>query len=200
MHEHAETAAAKPVSTHARLEKMERSLRRTRLGMAAAGAVAAVAVLAGWGASDAGTGYGPDVLKVRRLAVVNDEGQEFAVLAANRIGGGLLRIQDERGRKHIVAGAGSDGGYLTTYHEDGHTLTTISVSDAGSGMILNYGTRDKPLVTIGASGEAGKESGAISVNNWRDKRIVRFGSTTRASGYVTVFDEWGNRLHNMGLD
>lgn len=183
-----------------RMQKMERSLRRTRLGMALAAGVAAASVLAGWGSSDAATdARDPDILKVRRLAVVNSDGQEVAVLSANQVGGGLLRIQDERGRKQLVAGAGKEAGFFRTYHTEGHTLASISASSDGSGMILNYGTNDKPLVTIGASGAVGKESGAVLISNWRNNPIVRMGSTTRFNGYVSTFDEWGKENADLGL-
>ena len=102
-----------------RIEQLERRVKRYRWGMVvlAVGLCAVVSIAA---TSTRGTTH--EVLRTRRLEVVNAAGANVAVLVVDDEHGGMLSIYNNAGQMVGGVYAFEHGGWLSTYNNAGQAM------------------------------------------------------------------------------
>lgn len=157
-----------------RLQTLECRMRRWKLVSVALGlGLISVAVLA------AAPGETPEVLRCRRLEVVNDKG---AVIA---------RIED------LAKPRGGDGGWFTCYGDDGNLKLQMGARVGGDAELrVMSGTENSDsYVTIGASPEGG---GQITLNGPNQAPYVKLAAPPGQAGIVSVSGKTGKETWHAG--
>ena len=184
-----------------RLQKLEAQNRRLRAGFGAL--VLGVAAIFLLGAS------GGDVVRARRIEVVDGAGRPLVVLGENdghgfaalldafgnfkvhlaeQIAGGTLLLKSQRGEELVALGYDTGGnGHMRTATAAGNALIEFGAGE-GAGAIITYDNASHEHVKIGTT-----HSGAGAVTTFRadGTRLVSLTATTRGDGLVAAFDNGG---------
>ena len=149
-----------------RLERENRTLKCSLLGLALG---AAALVLMGQAAPrppqpQAQQAYA-QLLRVKRLEVIGDNGMPVVILAQQR-----------------------SFGHIAVTNPLGRALVSLGTTRSGKGFISTYDGRDVRIAAIGAS-SAG--AGVVTTYNAQGKSQVRVGDNPKREGAITIFDREG---------
>jgi hypothetical protein len=180
----------------ARLESLERRVARQRWAMVALAAALAAAVLPAWSPS----GAAPEVLRARRLEVVNDAGEALVVLA-QKDGRGVVATQTPAGRLLVTLTSTADGsGLVAVGNAGGQRLVELSgrsaegaeAESATTGVVSAYNGRGQVAVSLLAS----RGAGLVQTFNAKQQPAAMLGGIDDR-GVLALFDAAGKVRHTV---
>lgn len=175
--------------TEDRIESLERQVRRQRRWNMA---LSALVVVGGLMAATS-TQQVSDVIRARRIEVVNDEGVKVVMLEAFN-GGGVIATYDEKGRMIFVAlhekdERGLTFGTVTTRNGKRQNLVQLGATSDGEGMVTTMNGKGQELVQLGATMTG---QGSITTMNGKGVNLVHITADRSGSGAVVAQDAAGN--------
>ncbi len=156
------------MTIESRLARLEQQNRRLKWGLLAALLIAAVGFF-GTGPGDSLADQTAQVLRVRELQVVGEDGQMLVF-----IGG------DSRG-----------AGTVSTYSEHGQELIELSARPEGPGSIAAYSGTGQKLVVLSGTAQG---QGVVSTFNDKGLKLVELATTEGNAGALYTFTGTGNKL------
>lgn len=129
-----------------RLSELERSSRRWCSLAFGLGAVLAVTVGIACSRGMAGKSEVTDVVRTRKLEILNEEGQSLILLSASQESAGLI-IRDASGGPLVALLGANDTGLMSVSNGAGITGATIQTGEGGGGILTIYnGLKNEAVV------------------------------------------------------
>ena len=142
------------MNLEARVERLERQNRRLKVVVALCVMIAGSVLLMGQRAPQATQPAVPDVVRAKRIEVVNAAGTAVVTLMGWEHGG-WIETRDNGGRRLFDVSATDDGcGLLSTYNSQGQDTVALGGVKSGSGLFMIHDGKGGKLLGIGA-GEDG---------------------------------------------
>ena len=164
-----------------RLEKLERQAKRYRMALVLL--TAALCGMLSLAATDDNRVH--DVLKARRLEVVNAAGDLVVVMTSDEAGG-VLGINNNAGQLMAIMTSDKDGGKLVINNNAGQPMAGMGSDEAG-GRLLVWNNAGQPMVGM----VSGEDGGSLSVLNNAGGAVVQAHADDYGHGYIGVFDRKG---------
>jgi len=141
-----------------------------------------------------------EVIRAKRIGIVNAMGQPVVSLWDSGFLGGAVGVYDRDGTL-IAKMSSSDytltrGGAVTVYNQDGTRVADMLASEKGGGQVNSYNKTGDLIVGIGTMGITG-ERGFISIYNNIGKPVATMIETENKIGAVSVSDNTGNIIAGM---
>ena len=171
-------------TTEQRMQKLEKQVRRQRRWNIALG----VLVVVGGMMAAKGIQEVPDVIRAKKIQVVDDDGKVLVGMAGDKHGG-VLAVANGSEQEVAVLAAESNGGNLLLLNNDKVPQVILSMTKNGGGIdIMNsLGKKSAGMV----AGEDGM--GFISVFNSKGKGAVDMMGLTGDKGAIRILE--GNGKH-----
>lgn len=132
-------------------------------------------------------------IKARRIAIVNDAGQEVVELSTNVENNGLVVIYNKSG--NVVAGmiVGEYGGGMSVFNKDSKTVTMMGVNEEGGGIMSVSNKDGKTDAVMGAS----EYGGRVCVVNKDGNVIAGMIAGENDNGEIGVWNKSGKRIGSL---
>ena len=169
------------MTTDTRIESLEtqvRTLKRMLFG------VFGLVVVGGLLAATSMQGV-PDVVKAKKIQIVNDDGKPVVVLGSEEHAG-IVAVTSHKGGKVVVLRADEHAGIVDVAKHDGKTVVAIGADSEGGG----FGVRNndgKTVVGIAAT----KDNAGFVLRNNDGKPVVVIGVNDHESGEIKTLDGKG---------
>jgi hypothetical protein len=134
-----------------------------------------------------------DVLRVRKLVVVDRDGARRAVISADT-GSGVIRVYDSKGQPRVVLGVPGNDSALALYDDTGKTRVAVGTG-VGSDYVRMFDQNGNIRVGLGIQGD--DSALAFSGANGLLRTVVG-ASGDRVQG-LTVYDSSGKTREMAGL-
>ncbi len=170
-----------------RVAKLERGYRRWRGASLALGSVLVLGVVMG----QAGVGRVPELVRTRKLEVVDSQGAAVVTLDTTPRGGRVLMMNSD-GHLLMEASAGS----LDIYNSEGQKLVRLSATKNGEGLMATYNRRGEGVVAVGVTKDG---EGALTTYNGAGQKLVSL-SATDQGGAVSVWNSTGQAVSTIRAD
>ena len=144
------------------LRSQVRTLKRMIFGVF--GLVVVGGLLAATSMQGVPQAYLLDVVKAKKIQIVNDDGKPVVVLGADEHAG-IVGVAKHDGKTVVAIGADSEGGGFGVRNNDGMTVVAVAATKDNSGFILRNND-GKPVVVIGVNDH---ESGEIKTLDGKGK-------------------------------
>lgn len=131
-----------------------------------------------------------DVVKTRRLEVVNQEGAPIVTAGAGRSASGLLKVNSKTGGGLFAVGAGQYGnGILEISSRSGQGLVYAGAGKAGDGVLRVKSRRGKTVIRAGTDGS--NENAFVELLNTKGQSVVELYADDANNGFIGVWDTHG---------
>ncbi|MFY9523933.1 MAG: hypothetical protein WAS00_02995 [Limnochordia bacterium] len=126
-----------------------------------------------------------DRIVAREVVIVNDEGQEVAVLKYDQEKENpSLELFNNAGHRVVSLLAYADGGAVGIFNQDGHLTAAIQNEENAGALLIYNGTREmKKLVGL----RAGLYGGVVEINNAQGLPTGIMGNNAANNGYIGLF-------------
>ncbi len=127
----------------------------------------------------------------RRIAIVNDAGQEVVLFFVDEDDNGLLVIYNKDSTPFVTMGADVDGGLIAVNNKD-DTSTAFMGANVDGGVIGIYNKDSTPIVFMGAE----VDGGVIGIYNKDSTPIVFMGAEVDG-GLISVCNKSGEVIGTL---
>jgi len=170
-----------------RLDQLAAANRRWRFLAGVLGLMVASGLLM----AQTGAGRVPEVVRTRKLEVVNAQGVAVVTLDAWERGGRILAMSND-GHLLFEAAAGS----VNIYNFKGQKLVRLSATKDGEGLMATYNHNGEGVVAVGATKDG---EGAFTTYNGAGQKLVSL-SATDGGGAISVWNQTGQAIATMRTD
>lgn len=126
-----------------------------------------------------------DRIVAKEVVIVNNEGQEMAVLKHDEAKGNTsLELYNAEGRRVLSLLSYADGGAVGVFNSQGH-LTAAIQNEADAGAVLVY-SGNKEMTKLVAL-RAGLYGGVLEINNAQGLPTGIMGNNAANNGYLGLF-------------
>ena len=177
-------------TTEERMEILEKQVRRQRRWNIGLG----VLVVAGGLMAAKGVQEVPDVIRAKKIEVVNDDGKiRVGMGTSKRNGGGAFILFNGSQQEVAVIGAGADGGFLGLSNNDEVPQTIVGVGKDGGNIALK--NSDGKIATAMSVVEDGL--GFLTVSNSEGKGGVQIMSLPDGKGGAIRITDANGKHRNI---
>jgi hypothetical protein len=136
-----------------RIEKLERQNRRLRWTVTGFVGLGVAALIMGQAAAPSAEDLEKvDVVRARRVEVVDKDGRPVVSIGLTATGTGMITTMDGRGRKAVMLGATANGeGVVATMNRKGEELVKLGATTTGEGVITTSDGKGHKLIEIGVT-------------------------------------------------
>lgn len=170
-----------------RLEALARSNRRWRMAACLMGLL----TMAGLLMAQSGAVMVPELLRTRKLEVLNEQGVAVVTLEAGPRGG-LITTTNGQGGLLLETEAGS----FNIYNGQGQKLVRLSATKDGQGLVATYNHRGEGVVAMGSTKDG---EGAFTTYNGSGQKLVSL-SATDTGGALSVWSASGQAVSTIRAD
>lgn len=198
------------METEQRLERIERQNQSMKLGFAVVLIIALFGLfLSGWhwqvegprlpyaSPSPAPTTEFPDVIKARKIQIVDDSGVVVIDLAVDPKGDGTVVIKNGDGRPFLGLSSIAGSGNILALGHDSQVLASLGGDADGNGRLGLYNKDGKPRVTLSADGVGGSVVASAPGPNGGTRVVLR---ATTSNGLLWLFGRNEELLASVGAD
>lgn len=135
-----------------RIEKLECQNRRLRWTVTGLVGAVVAALIMGQAAATSGGPEAANIIRARRIEIVNAEGQPAVVLGMTTNNAGTIMTMGAKGEKLVNLGVTTNGeGLISTGNRKGNELVKIGVTTDGDGMLGTYSAKGLKLLEVGVT-------------------------------------------------
>ena len=93
-----------------------------------------------------------DVLRAKRLEIVNEKGTPVVVLQADSRGYGRFVTSDDAGTQLVQLASTDDGGTVAVTNRRGQIRAALGITKQDAGSVFTFGTNNDRLLAMGVAG------------------------------------------------